>query len=42
MVVCTRAGIFDCKPLPVLWAKFPEYNHENTIMCEFSDGIRLI
>ena len=30
-----RAGIFDCKPLPILWAKFAEYTPENTIMYEF-------
>ncbi len=28
-----RAGLFDCKPLQFLWAKFPEhYNENNTIM----------
>ena len=26
------AGVFDCKPLPVLWGVFPEYTPENTIM----------
>lgn len=26
------AGVFDCKPLPVLWAKIPEYTADNTIM----------
>ncbi|KAJ8755616.1 hypothetical protein K2173_022211 [Erythroxylum novogranatense] len=26
-------GIFDCKPLGLIWAQFPEfYNHKNTIM----------
>lgn len=25
--------MFDCKPLPLLWARFPEYyNEDNTIM----------
>ncbi len=28
------AGVFDCKPLPVLWAKLPEYNDQNTIMLD--------
>ncbi|BDA47985.1 Ubiquitin-like domain-containing CTD phosphatase 1 [Coccomyxa sp. Obi] len=27
-----KYGVFDCKPLPVLWAKIPEYTPENTIM----------
>ncbi|EIE27356.1 MGC81798 protein-like protein [Coccomyxa subellipsoidea C-169] len=27
-----KYGVFDCKPLPVLWAKMPEYTPENTIM----------
>ena len=26
------AGVFDCKPLPVLWARLPEYTADNTIM----------
>ena len=26
------AGVFDCKPLPVLWGRFPEYTAHNTIM----------
>lgn len=26
------AGVFDCKPLPVLWGHFPEYTAHNTIM----------
>ncbi len=26
------AGVFDCKPLPVLWARIPEYTADNTIM----------
>ena len=29
---CCPPGVFDCKPLPVLWAKIPEYTPENTIM----------
>ena len=30
-----RAGVFDCKPLPLLWAKFPElYNEQNTVMLD--------
>ena len=30
-----RAGVFDCKPLPLLWAKFPEhYNEHNTVMLD--------
>lgn len=24
--------MFDCKPLPVLWGRFPEYTPDNTIM----------
>ena len=29
------AGLFDCKPLPLLWAKFPEsYNEHNTVMLD--------
>lgn len=28
-----RYGVFDCKPLAFLWAKFPDfYNADNTIM----------
>ena len=28
-----RYGVFDCKPLAFIWAKFPEhYNRANTIM----------
>eukprot|EP00271_Cylindrocystis_brebissonii_P009073 TRINITY_DN23691_c0_g1_i1.p1 TRINITY_DN23691_c0_g1~~TRINITY_DN23691_c0_g1_i1.p1 ORF type:complete len:376 (-),score=58.97 TRINITY_DN23691_c0_g1_i1:381-1508(-) len=27
-----RYGVFDCKPLGVLWAKFPQYHAGNTIM----------
>ena len=30
--VCVCAGVFDCKPLPVLWGRFPEYTPDNTIM----------
>lgn len=27
--------MFDCKPLPLLWAKFPEhYNEHNTVMLD--------
>ncbi len=27
------AGVFDCKPLAFIWAKFPDhYNEHNTIM----------
>ena len=30
-----RAGVFDCKPLPLLWAKFPEhYGEHNTVMLD--------
>jgi len=30
-----RAGVFNCKPLPLLWAKFPEhYNESNTVMLD--------
>jgi ubiquitin-like domain-containing CTD phosphatase 1 len=29
------AGVFDCKPLPFLWAKFRDhYNEDNTIMLD--------
>lgn len=27
-----RAGLFDCKPLAVLWARYPQYGPHNTIM----------
>ncbi|CAL5223258.1 g5742 [Coccomyxa viridis] len=27
-----QRGVFDCKPLPVLWGRFPEYTPDNTIM----------
>mmetsp|Transcript_14455 Transcript_14455/g.31326 ORF Transcript_14455/g.31326 Transcript_14455/m.31326 type:complete len:322 (-) Transcript_14455:948-1913(-) len=27
-----KYGVFDCKPLAFIWAKFPEYNEHNTIM----------
>ncbi len=28
-----RYGVFDCKPLQFIWAKFPDfYNADNTIM----------
>lgn len=32
---CTPfAGVFDCKPLQVIWARFAEhYGPHNTIMC---------
>ena len=31
--LCLCAGLFDCKPLQFLWAKFPEhYGPHNTIM----------
>jgi len=30
--LCVCAGVFDCKPLPVLWARFPDYTPDNTIM----------
>ena len=28
------AGIFDCKPLPLLWARFPCYTPKNTVMLD--------
>ena len=30
--IVSCAGVFDCKPLPVLWARIPEYTADNTIM----------
>lgn len=27
-----RYGVYNTKPLPVIWAMFPEYSRENTIM----------
>lgn len=28
-------GVFNCKPLPVMWAKLPDnYNKDNTIMLD--------
>ncbi len=27
-----HAGLFDCKPLAVLWARYPQYGPHNTIM----------
>ena len=30
--VCCCIGVFDCKPLPVLWGRFPDYTPDNTIM----------
>ena len=31
-VATEKYGVFDCKPLAVLWAKFPEqYTEENTV-----------
>lgn len=34
-VFTEKYGLFDCKPLQFLWAKFPEhYNESNTIMID--------
>ncbi|GBG84070.1 hypothetical protein CBR_g37945 [Chara braunii] len=33
ITVTSNSRVFDCKPLAVIWAKFPEYYHEgNTVM----------
>jgi hypothetical protein len=30
-----KYGVFDCKPLAFIWAKFPEhYNEDNTVMLD--------
>jgi ubiquitin-like domain-containing CTD phosphatase 1 len=30
-----KYGVFDCKPLAFIWAKFPEqYTEENTVMLD--------
>ena len=28
------AGVFDCKPLPLLWERYKSYNSQNTIMLD--------
>ena len=29
-----KYGVFDCKPLAFIWAKFQEYNESNTVMLD--------
>lgn len=34
-VRCEKRGVYDCKPLQVLWARFPgAYRPDNTVMLD--------